>query len=60
MAERTTLQPCTLFHTPKDMDELIERINVHPECDRVYLLTAAMMAWNLAAKLTSEEVIDEN
>jgi len=39
-----------LYHTPDSWDELIEWINMHHSSDRAHLLTAAGMAWNLAAK----------
>ena len=39
-----------LYHTPESWDELIEWINMHHKSDRAHLLTAAGMAWNLAAK----------
>ena len=39
-----------LYHTPESWDELIEWINMHHSSDRPHLLTAAGMAWNLAAK----------
>lgn len=48
-----TLKPCDLFHTPSDMTELQDWIERHSPEDRAHLYTAAMMAWNLAAKLTS-------
>ena len=37
-----------LFHTPKSWDELHEWIALHSAEDRPHLITAAMMAWNLA------------
>jgi len=51
------LQPNELFHTPKDWAELERWIEKHPAHDgtRIHVYTAALMAWNLAAKLTNEE-----
>ena len=56
MAEQ--LQPHGLFHTPEDWPELERWINLHTPDERTHLFTAAIMAWNLAAKLTNE-VTDE-
>ena len=58
MAEQ--LKPCNIFHTPKDLDELQNWIKLHPDSDRGGLMTVMGMTWNLCAKLTSEEVTDEN
>jgi len=44
------LKPMNLFHTPKDWDELMLWIESSASCDKAMLLTAAAMAWNLAAK----------
>ena len=41
-----------LFRTPEDWDEVMHWINQHNPEDRAHLVTAAAMAWNLAAKLT--------
>lgn len=43
-----------MFNTPKNWKEIEDWINLHSPEDRIYLLTAAMMAWNLAAELTKE------
>jgi len=48
-----TLTPVNMFHTPADMAELQGWIERHSPQDRAHLYTAAMMAWNLAAKLTA-------
>ena len=50
---RTRIQPVELFHTPKDWDELMDWIKLHNPEDRPHLITAAMMAWNLACKFTN-------
>jgi|TARA_R110000744_G_scaffold184015_1_gene303417 hypothetical protein len=39
-----------LFHTPQDWDEIMEWIHLHPVEDRAHIVTAACMAWNLAAR----------
>ena len=49
------LKPIGLFHTPDNWDELMTWINRHHSSDRPHLLTAAGMAWNLAAAITNEE-----
>ena len=54
-----TLTPVSLFHTPADMDELQSWIERHSPEDRAHLYTAAMMAWNLAAKLTATPEVTE-
>jgi hypothetical protein len=48
----TKLMPCGLFHTPKDLAEIDAWIALHPAEDRVHLMTAAYMTWNLCCKLT--------
>lgn len=50
---QTILTPHGMFHTPDDWDALNAWIERHPPADRIHLITAAMMAWNLAAKLTA-------
>ena len=47
------LKPMGIFHTPKDWDELMLWIESSASCDKAMLLTAAGMAWNLAAKAVS-------
>jgi len=42
-----------MFHTPEDWDELMNWIERHNRDDRAHLVTAAIMAWNLAAKITN-------
>ena len=55
---RAILKPVDMFHTPEDWDALTAWINRHNPEDRAHLITAAMMAWNLAAKLTAPETED--
>ncbi len=52
---RIKIQPVGMFHTPENWDELFKWIELHNPDDRPHLLTAAIMAWNLAAKLTNTE-----
>lgn len=49
------LKPHNLFHTPKNWDEVERWINRHSPEERIHLLTAAMMTWNLAAKEAEHE-----
>lgn len=46
------LTPSNFFHTPENLDELMRWIERHSSEDRAHLMTAVMMTWNLAAKLT--------
>ncbi len=43
-----------LFHTPADWKELHDWIDAHSPEDRAHLTVAAVMAWNLAAKITNK------
>jgi hypothetical protein len=54
-----TLTPTNLFHTPENLDELMCWIERHSPEDRAHLYTAAMMTWNLAAKLTAPATGEE-
>lgn len=49
-----SIKPMNLFHTPQDWDELQLWIDSIASCDKIIVLTAAAMAWNLAAKQTKE------
>ena len=49
------LQPVGLFHTPESVDELQDYLAQYTGTDAVIAQTAAFMAWNLAARLTSTE-----
>ena len=49
------LQPVGLFHTPESVDELQDYLAQFTGADAVLANTAAFMAWNLAARLTSTE-----
>ena len=48
------------FVTPKDMDDLINRLNSFSGQEKAIAWLAAMMAWNLACKLTNEELEESN
>ena len=45
-----------MFHTPNDTNELLSWIEEHKGQDRIHVMTAAMMAWNLAAKIVNEGI----
>jgi hypothetical protein len=48
------LKPIGLFHTPESMDEMMAYIEKFSGSERTAAMTAAMMMWNLCAKLTSD------
>ena len=50
------IKPNEMFHTPDDFEELQDWINRHNLDERIHLLTAAVMGFNLAAKASSELV----
>jgi len=54
----TKLTPHGLFNTPDDWAAINAWIERHAPEDRLHLMTAAMMAWNLAAKLTNPDLED--
>tara|TARA_R110000796_G_scaffold245976_1_gene370508 strand:+ start:519 stop:686 length:168 start_codon:yes stop_codon:yes gene_type:complete len=53
-----SIKPHQLFNTPDDWDTITAWIDAHPKGDRIHLWTAAGMAWNLAAKLSTKETIN--
>jgi hypothetical protein len=58
MSNANVIEPWSFFHTPKSWDEIERWIEAHPKQDRIHLYTAAVMAWNLAAKITNKETED--
>jgi len=49
------LKPAAMFNTPKDWDELEKWINLHSNMhERLHVMTAACMAWNLACKYVND------
>jgi hypothetical protein len=50
------IKPCNLFHTPADMDELEQYLANFNGGEAIAARVSAMMAWNLACKLTAPEV----
>jgi Tfp pilus assembly protein PilN len=49
------IEGTNFFHTPKDMKELQDWLSNLNGSESLVATTAAMMAWNLAAKVTNEE-----
>lgn len=49
------LTPNNLFATPKSTDDLTSWLDSFKGEEKMIALTAASMAWNLAAKLVQEE-----
>jgi hypothetical protein len=55
MSNANVIKPNNFFHTPESWDEVERWIEAHPKEARVILYTAALMAWNLAAKTVNKE-----
>lgn len=49
-----TIKSIDIFNTPDSWDQIMTWINNHSREERAHLMTAAAMAWNLAAKATRE------
>ena len=56
MSNANVIKPNEMFHTPDDFQELQEWINRHSLDERIHLLTAAVMGFNLAAKASADLV----
>ena len=56
MSNANVLTPNNMFHTPESWKEVVDWIELHSKEDRVHLYTAAVMAWNLAAKASGDLV----
>jgi hypothetical protein len=56
MNNNPSIKPCNIFHTPEDMDELEAYLSKFNGGEAVAARVSAMMAWNLACKLTAPEV----
>ena len=53
---KVNLKPAAMFNTPEDWDELQKWINLHTNMhERLHIMTAACMAWNLACKYVNDE-----
>ena len=53
---KPAIKPCNIFHTPEDMDELETYLGNFSGGEAIAARVSAMMAWNLACKLTAPEV----
>ena len=50
------MDPIDLFHTPENWGELNKWIELHSDgIERMHVMTAAYMAWNLACKIANDE-----
>lgn len=53
---KVNIKPAAMFNTPKDWAALEDWINLHTNFhERMHILTAAYMAWNLACKYVNDE-----
>jgi hypothetical protein len=52
------IEKLNLFHTPLSWKELQDWVDLHAREDRVHLITAAAMGWNLACELSQSEQKD--
>ena len=55
---KVNIKPNKFFHTPDDWDALEAWINLHYGHERLHIMTAACMAWNLACKYVNDENSD--
>jgi hypothetical protein len=54
-----TIKSVDLWHTPEDMDELTNIIEAMSGAEKIAAWHGAMLAWNLAAKITNPTTNDE-
>lgn len=54
------LVPCNMFATPDSMEALQEYLSRFSGSEAMVAQTCAMMAWNLASKLTSSDGGDDD
>ena len=53
---KLNIKPSNMFHTPENWDELMKWINLHTNMhERLHIMTAACMAWNLACAIVNDE-----
>lgn len=55
LPRETRLKPHELFAKPKSLNSVVEWIELHDPMERPHLLTAAMMAWNVACHFAKQE-----
>ena len=51
---QVNIKPNKFFNTPDDWDALEAWINLHYGHERLHVMTAACMAWNLACKYVND------
>jgi len=54
MSDTNNLVPCNMFATPDSVENLQEYLSRFSGSEAAVATTCAMMAWNLACKLTSK------
>ena len=50
-----TLEPNALFDTPESTDAFVQWLDGFKDNEKMIALTAASMAWNLAAKIVNDK-----
>lgn len=53
------ITPALMFYTPTSMQDLEDRLESYSGSEKAVAYIAAMMAWNLACKLTEESKQEE-
>ena len=51
------LQEQNLFATPRDWDDLLDRLDIHTGAEKTAAIVSAMLAWNLACQIVNEKEI---
>lgn len=54
----STIKTIGLFRTPESWKEIEDWIERHPAEERIHLMTAAAMAWNLAAAVSQSHLTE--
>ena len=58
---RDDLEPVQLFNTPENWVELNKWIMAHTDYqERMHIMTAAYMAWNLACAIVNDEASNDD
>lgn len=53
---KVKMEPVQLFNTPENWGELNKWIELHSNYhERMHVMTAAYMAWNLACKIANDQ-----
>ena len=48
------IEKLNIYHTPQDWDEMVRWVNMHAPNQRIPLMKATGMSWNLACKFAAE------